>query len=197
MSALILASRSPRRCELLSRLGLSFQAVAYDVDERTDLPISDAVRLLSFRKASAAVPFHPNCYIIGADTLVSLDGRSLGKPGDSHEAFHMLQMLSGRMHQVFTGVTVISPHGEAFTEADCTEVTFDRIPDEEIQSYIFSGEPMDKAGAYALQGRAGAWVTHLNGSDSSVIGLPLYLVRRLLIRSGFPLPGCVNENENK
>ena len=99
----------------------------------------------------------------------------------------MLKMLSGCTHQVCTGVTVISPEGKSFTGVDCTDVTFDHISDEEILSYVRSGEPMDKAGAYALQGTAGAWVSRLNGSDSSVIGLPLYLVRRLLIRAGYPL----------
>ena len=97
----------------------------------------------------------------------------------------MLRLLSGRTHQVFTGVAVISPSGEAFTGLDRTDVTFDLLTEEEILSCVRSGEPMDKAGAYALQGRAGAWVTCLHGSDTSVIGLPLYLVRRLLLQSGF------------
>ncbi len=189
MNRLILASRSPRRCELLSRMGLSFETDAPDVDEECDLPASEAVQLLSLRKASAAFLLHPDCFILGADTLVSIDGRSLGKPKDEAEAFRMLKSLSGRTHQVYTGVTVISPGGGNLTALDCTDVTFDSLEDDEIMACVLSGEPMDKAGAYALQGRAGAWITHLNGSDTSVIGLPLYLVRRLLIRSGFPLYG--------
>ena len=99
----------------------------------------------------------------------------------------MLHLLSGRTHQVYTGVTVISPSGDHMTGFDRTDVTFDSLDDGEIKAYVRSGEPMDKAGAYALQGRAGAWITRLDGSDTSVIGLPLYLVRRFLIRSGFPL----------
>ena len=96
-------------------------------------------------------------------------------------------MLSGQTHQVYTGVTVISPDGRTFTDSDRTDVTFADVDDTEIAEYIRSGEPMDKAGAYALQGRAGMWVTHLDGSDTSVIGLPLYLVRSLLLRAGYPL----------
>ena len=98
----------------------------------------------------------------------------------------MLRTLSGRTHQVFTGVTVISPSGEIISGVDSTDVTFDSVPEEEILSYVRSGEPMDKAGAYALQGRAGMWISRLDGSDTSVIGLPLCLVRRLLIAAGYP-----------
>lgn len=195
MDELILASRSPRRCELLSRLGLSFQADAPDVDESCSLPAAEAVCRLSLLKASAAASVHPGHYILGADTLVSLQGTSLGKPADEADAVRMLKCLSGRTHQVYTGVTVISPSGEAFTAYDRSDVTFDRISDEEILTYVRTGEPMDKAGAYALQGMAGAWVTRLEGSDTSVIGLPLYLVRRLLIRSGYPVHGIPDQNK--
>ena len=184
MNGLILASRSPRRCELLSRLGLPFGTDAPDVDESCTLPADGAVQELSLRKAHAASLLHPGCYILGADTLVSFCGQSLGKPKDEADAVRMLRMLSGHTHQVYTGVTVISPSGKTETCLDCTDVTFDEISDEEILSYVRTGEPMDKAGAYALQGRAGFWITRLNGCDTSVIGLPLYLVRRMLIRSG-------------
>ena len=188
MNKLILASRSPRRCELLRRMNLSFVTDAPDVDERCSLSAPEAVRILSFRKAAAAASLHPGCYIIGADTLVSFCGQSLGKPKDTADAVRMLHLLSGQTHQVYTGVTVISPSGVALTEIDSTDVTFDLLTEDEIISYVRSGEPMDKAGAYALQGRASSWIVRLNGSDTSVIGLPMYLVRRLLIRSGFPLP---------
>ena len=187
MNRLILASRSPRRCELLSRLGLSFDTDAPDVDESCDLPAEEAVQQLSLRKASAAASMHPGFWILGADTLVALDGQSLGKPKDEKDAVRMLRLLSGRTHQVYTGVTVISPSGEIQTGFDRTDVTFDLLDDSDIASYVRSGEPMDKTGAYALQGKAGSWITHLNGSDTSVIGLPLYLVRRFLIRSGYLL----------
>lgn len=195
MDGLILASRSPRRSVLLSRLGIPFETDAPDVDESCALPAEEAVCLLSLRKASAAAGIHPGRYILGSDTLVSLQGCSLGKPADESDAVRMLKLLSGQTHQVYTGVTVIAPSGKSFTGFDRTDVTFDQLSDGEILSYVRSGEPMDKAGAYALQGRAGAWVTHLNGSDTSVIGLPLYLVRRLLIQSGYPLNSAPDPNE--
>lgn len=187
MAGLILASRSPRRCELLSRLGIPFETDVPDVDETCSLPAPEAVQELSRRKAAAAARIHPGYWILGADTLVSLHGHTLGKPSDESEAVEMLKMLSGCTHQVCTGVTVIFPDGNSLTGLDSTDVTFDPISDEEILSYVRSGEPMDKAGAYALQGKAASWVSRLNGSDTSVIGLPLYLVRRLLIRAEFPL----------
>lgn len=187
MYGLVLASRSPRRCELLSRLGLSFETDSPDIDETVDLPAPEAVRLLSCRKAQSAAQKHPGSFILGADTLVSLQGEVLGKPKDIPDAIKMLRMLSGRVHQVYTGITVISPSGIAFTDFDCTDVTFSELSEAEILSYVASGEPMDKAGAYALQGRAGLWAEHLSGSDTSVIGLPLYLLRKLLTEAGFPL----------
>lgn len=187
MIGLVLASGSPRRCELLRRAGLSFETDAPDVDESCSLPAPEAVRLLSLRKASACAALHPGRFILAADTLVSFQGTVLGKPADSDDAFRMLRLLSGRTHQVYTGVTVIPPAGEPLTGMDCSNVTFSELENDEILSYVRSGEPMDKAGAYALQGRAGLWVEHLDGSDTSVIGLPLYLVRSLLLSAGYPL----------
>lgn len=187
LNRLILASQSPRRSELLHRLGISFETDAPDVDESCSLPAPDAVLMLSRRKASASALSHPDCFILAADTLVSCDGRSLGKPENEQAASEMLHLLSGRTHQVYTGVTVIDPSGAVFSDLDRTDVSFAPLSDEEILSYIRSGEPMDKAGAYALQGRAGLWVERLEGSDTSVIGLPLYLVRRLLSSAGYPL----------
>ncbi len=187
MENLVLASRSPRRCELLNRIGLVFETDAPDVDETCSLPAGEAVKMLSLRKAQAAAAAHPGSYILAADTLVSFQDEALGKPLDPPDAVRMLRMLSGQTHQVYTGVTVISPDGQVFTDSDRTDVTFASVNDAEIADYVRSGEPMDKAGAYALQGRAGMWVTHLNGSDTSVIGLPLYLVRSLLLQAGYPL----------
>ena len=187
MENLVLASRSPRRCELLNRIGLVFETDAPDVDETCSLPAGEAVRILSLRKAQAAAESHPRSFILAADTLVSFREEALGKPLDPPDAIRMLRMLSGQTHQVYTGVTVISPDGRVFTHSDQTDVTFASVDDAEIADYVRSGEPMDKAGAYALQGRAGMWVTHLDGSDTSVIGLPLYLVRSLLLQAGYPL----------
>ena len=184
---LILASRSPRRCELLARFGIPFESFAPDVDETCDLPLPEAVEVISRRKASATASLFEGAFIIAADTLVCLDGIPLGKPSGPEEACRMLRRLSGRTHQVFTGVTVVSPCGKTMTSSDRTDVTFCVIPDEEILDYVSSGEPLDKAGSYALQGRAALWVTRIAGSDTSVIGLPLYLVRSLLVSSGYPL----------
>ncbi len=182
---LILASASPRRRELLGSLGISFEICPADVDEHIDLPADMAVFSLSRRKADAARQLHPGRWILAADTLVSADKRILGKPSDREEACRMLRFLSGRTHQVYTGVTVISPDGRSFTEVDTSDVTFDRIGEEEIRSYVDSGEPMDKAGAYAIQGGAAKWISRLEGSPSGVIGLPLCLVRKLLCEAGY------------
>jgi len=182
---LILASASPRRSELLSRVGIPFEVFVSEADEHCALPAEEAVRELSRRKALAVSAVHPGRFVLAADTLVALDGRILGKPKDEADAVRMLSGLSGREHSVYTGVSVVSPDGSVFTEADHSRVTFCGIPEEEILCYVRSGEPMDKAGAYAIQGRAGLWVTRLEGCDSSVIGLPLYLVRRLLLLAGY------------
>ena len=187
MAKLVLASRSPRRCELLRNLGLVFETDAVMVDETCSLSAPDAVELLSLRKAESVRPKHPDSFILSADTLVSCMGKTLGKPQNKKEASRMLHLLSGKTHQVYTGVTVISPEGSVFTSHDCSNVTFDTLSDEEITSYVLSGEPMDKAGSYAIQGRAALWISHLDGNPSSVIGLSLFLVRSLLLQSGYPL----------
>lgn len=184
---LILASRSPRRSELMARFGIPFETFSLEVDESCGLSAGEAVEVLSRRKALAAFSAFPDAFILAADTLVSLEGEVLGKPSGPDEAARMLRSLSGRVHQVFTGVTVMSPSGRVFTLSDRTDVTFCPVPEEEILAYVNSGEPLDKAGSYALQGRAALWVTRIEGSDTSVIGLPLYLVRRLLILAGYPL----------
>ena len=185
MEKLILASCSPRRSELLTQAGIPFETVNPDVDEECALPADQAVAVLSARKARNVRMRFPGRYILAADTLVALNGQSLGKPESPEDAVRMLKNLSGHTHQVFTGVSVLSPSGVLYSETDRSDVSFCQIPDEEILSYVRSGEPLDKAGAYALQGRASLWITRLEGSSSSVIGLPLYLVRTLLIRCGY------------
>jgi septum formation protein len=184
LEPIILASQSPRRRELLARLDIPFIVDAPSTDEHCLLPPGEAVMQISCRKAAAAAVMNPGKVILAADTLVSLNGLSLGKPANYEDAFRMLRMLSGQQHQVYTGVTVITKEGLRMTEVDQTDVTFCEIPEKEIAAYIASGEPLDKAGAYALQGKASAWVSHIEGSDTSVIGLPLYLVRRMLIQAG-------------
>ena len=179
-TTLILASASPRRRELLSLTGLPFRIDAPDVDETCSLPPREAVKELSRRKALAAAKLHPGCVILAADTLVSVDEKALGKPQDAEDAFRMLSLLSGRWHQVYTGVTVVDRDGNLHCEADVTDVHFEEMSEDAIRRYIATGEPMDKAGAYAVQGIAGLWIDQLRGSHTNVIGLPMALVRRLL-----------------
>ena len=181
---LVLASRSPRRSDLLRRLGLSFETDDPDVDESCSLPAGDAVRLLSRRKASASALSHTGCYIIAADTLVSFSGESLGKPKDADDAVRMLHLLSGRTHQVYTGVTVRASSGLCLTGVDCSGVTFCAVPEAEIDAYCRSGEPLDKAGAYGIQGRACTFVESLCGDYFNVVGLPLCQVAKSLSAFG-------------
>lgn len=181
---LILASQSPRRRELLSLTGIPFVVDAPQVDESCTLGARDAVLTLCRRKARAAADKHPGKVILASDTLVAVDNCPLGKPADEADAFRMLQSLSGRWHQVYTGVCAISAAGECFAEVDATDVRFGLMSDEAIRAYIRTGEPMDKAGAYALQGAAGLWIEEIRGSHTNVIGLPLTLTRRLLERCG-------------
>ena len=187
METLILASASPRRSELLSHAGIPFEVQAAEVDEHCEGPASAAVKVLSSRKALAVRSRFPSRFILAADTLVELEGVVLGKPSGPGEAAEMLRRLSGHTHQVYTGVTVINPAGDVFTDADRSDVTFGNVPEAEIAAYVSSGEPLDKAGAYAIQGRASLWISHMEGSYSSVIGLPLYLVRTLLLKAGYHL----------
>ena len=187
METLILASQSPRRRELLVQAGLPFEVHVPRVDETCSLPAREAVAELSRRKALACLPDFPGRYILASDTLVCLNGAALGKPRGEAEAAAMLRSLSGCTHEVFTGVTVIYPDRGVFTDVDSAKVAFCNIPDDEILAYVRSGEPMDKAGAYAIQGRAGLWITRLEGSVYAVVGLPLALVRQLLLKAGYPL----------
>lgn len=181
---LILASQSPRRRELLSLTGIPFEVDAPEVDETCTLGARDAVLELSRRKALAAAARHPGKVILASDTLVAVDDIPLGKPADESDAFRMLRSLSGRWHQVYTGVCVISAAGDVYAEVDATDVRFGPMSDEAIRAYIATSEPMDKAGAYALQGIAGLWIEEIRGSHTNVIGLPLTLTRKLLENCG-------------
>ena len=130
---------------------------------------------------------HPGRFVLASDTLVCLDGVTLGKPEDPEDARRMLRLLSGRTHQVHTGVTVVDPRGAVLTEEDTSDVTFETLSEEEISAYVATGEPLDKAGSYGIQGPFSLFVRHLDGCFFGVMGLPLYLVRRLLLRAGYPL----------
>ena len=182
--AIVLASASPRRRELLPALGVAFEVIPAGVDESGD--DEDAARLacaLALRKARAVAASRPGDAVIGADTIVVLGGRRLGKPRDAAEARAMLGALRGRTHEVVTGLAVIAAGREA-TEAARTAVTMRAYPDAEVERYIARGEPFDKAGGYAVQDAEFAPASSVEGCRCAVIGLPLWTLRRLLRAAG-------------
>ncbi len=182
---IILASGSPRRRELLAKMGYSFETCSPDVDEQVSGKASQIVHLLAIRKAHAAANHIESGVIIASDTLVSVDDVPLGKPADTDDAKRMLHMLSGRSHEVFTGVCILDADSRREeVRVVRTGVHFRMISDSEIERYVQSGEPMDKAGAYAIQGGAGAFVDSLDGSLDNVIGFPTDDVREMLSHFG-------------
>jgi septum formation protein len=185
---LVLASASPRRAELLRAAGYEFVAVPADVDEacRSGEAPEAYVRRLAEAKAAAVAEPAGDAVVIGADTTVVLDGEMLGKPRDDEEAAAILRRLSGRAHDVLTGVSV-RRGGAALTDIGRARVTFVRMSADEIAWYVASGEPGDKAGAYGIQGLGSRFVERVEGSYTAVVGLPVDLVQRLLTASGVPL----------
>lgn len=180
---LILASASPRRRQLLSAMGYEFICDAPEVDENVSGRADGIVALLSERKALAVADKYNDGIVIASDTLVSLDGRGLGKPADEADAYRMLRALSGRTHEVFTGVCIIdAATGVKETRVARTGVIFRELSDDEINEYIATGEPMDKAGAYGIQGGAGKFVTALDGTFENVMGFPVDVVSEMLAR---------------
>jgi septum formation protein len=173
---IILASASPRRTELMALAGIEFTVVPADIREDV-LPgeaAADHVLRLSREKADAVAATHDGRFFIGADTIVVLDGEILGKPVNDADALRMLSGLSGRDHEVITGFTVFDKiNGVHISRSVCTEVTFKKLEEREIAAYIATGCPMDKAGAYAIQGGAVHFVRSINGSYTNVIGLPM------------------------
>ena len=187
-NSLILASGSPRRRELLSLMGITYQICPADVDEHMNGAPDEVVMALSRRKALAVAERHSGCTVLGADTLVACRGEIMGKPQDQQDAMRMLMLLSGGENNVYTGVTVIDVKtGRVDTRCDQTRVHFVPITPEAAQRYIDSGEPMDKAGAYGAQGMGGMFVSAIEGSPSNVIGLPIHLVRQMLMEIGWQL----------
>ena len=172
-AALILASGSPRRRELLSLTGLPYVVDAPEVDESCALPPEEAVQEISRRKGLAGAAAHPGCVVLSADTLVAVDGKALGKPHSEEEAFQMLSLLSGRWHQVYTGVCAVDAQGMVHQRVVGTQVHFCPMTEEEIRRYIATGEPMDKAGAYGIQGSFAAHIRGIDGSYTNVMGLPV------------------------
>lgn len=179
---LILASASPRRREILTQMGYALEIHTAEVDESLPEEISpfDGVRLLAIKKGAAvAAEYGDDLPVLSADTLVELGGVPLGKPIDAADAFRMLRALSGSVHYVHTGVCV-HYKGKVLAETDTTAVHFRALTEEEIAAYVESGEPMDKAGAYGIQGKAGAFVERIEGAFDTVVGLSSRLVKKLL-----------------
>ena len=178
MKRIILASASPRRREILKSAGVHFEVITSDTEEATmETDPSAVVEELSYRKAMGVEMDvkDPEAVIIGSDTIVACGGKILGKPADEKEAFSMLTLLQGRTHQVYTGVTILYGDGKTRkrkTFHECTDVTCCPVSEEEILEYIRSGEPMDKAGAYAIQGGWGVYVEKICGDYNTVVGLP-------------------------
>ena len=175
---LILASQSPRRRELLGLIAADFSVCPADIDETMDetLPMAERVADLSARKARAVAETHPGAAVVGSDTVVVLDGAPLGKPHDEADAHRMLAALSGRVHEVVTGVALALPDGTLLRDATVTRVRFAPLSEQEIAAYVATGEPMDKAGAYGIQGLGARFIEGIEGDYYSVMGLP---VRRL------------------
>ena len=183
---LVLASSSPRRAELLRNAGIPFALCAVDVTEarRPQEWPEDFVRRVAEEKAAAAFTRQPGKFVLAADTVVIVEGQMLGKPTGAPDATRMLRLLSGGSHLVTTGVCLRGP-GVEDTRAETTTVSFSPLTDEEIAEYIATGEPMDKAGAYGIQGIASRWVTHLEGCYFNVVGLPLARLYALLRELGW------------
>jgi septum formation protein len=201
---IVLASASPRRQELLRYAGIPFTVQPADIDETPrpgESPRGYAERLAR-EKALAVAAMQPQHYVLGADTIVVIDDAILGKPRDPADAARMLRMLSGRTHSVITGVCVVKPEArgqgsgagdkerlrtgnrDLRTVSECTLVTMCEISDDEIDDYIATGEPTDKAGAYAIQGIASRWIPRIEGDYSNVVGLPVARVYAMLREMG-------------
>jgi len=179
--SLILASASPRRSELLRNAGISFTVEPAHVPEQAlpDEPPLEYAQRLARNKARAIFERYPDKVVLGADTVVVVDEHLLEKPRDEQDAARMLLLLAGRTHKVITGVCLVAP-GYEQTEAEVTEVRFSRLSEQEIAEYVATREPMDKAGAYAIQGMASRWAERTDGCYFNVVGLPVPRVYRML-----------------
>lgn len=189
----VLASQSPRRKMLLDLLGLQFSCSPADVDEDLDDIQGDpaqACQALAVSKARAVAHLEPAALIIAADTIVVVDDQILGKPVDEAQAYQMLSRLSGREHQVITGVCVLNTaNGSIQTQSEITQVRFRNILEDEIRAYIAGGEPMDKAGSYGAQGLGAVFVERIEGCFYNVVGLPLHTLYLMLKKQGLHLLG--------
>ena len=185
---IVLASASPRRHELLTTAGLDVEVVPVALDEtvQPDEPPAAYVERLARAKASAVAAQLPDRLVLGADTTVTIDGEVLGKPRDPEDAARMLRRLSGRSHDVLTGIAV-AWRGRVEALVETTAVTFVPLTEDDIVWYVSSGEPVDKAGAYAIQGLASRFIPRIHGSYANVVGLPVATVLQLCRRIGAPL----------
>lgn len=193
LERILLASASPRRLELLQSLGIAVRVEPSGYDEPDDpaaTPLELAIRHAAAKAHHVRARF-PDEVIVAADTVVDVDGRALGKPRDAAAAYQMLRTLSGRQHQVHTAFAIALPgRVELFEGHATTQVRFYRLDDDEITGYIASGEPMDKAGAYGIQGRAASLVASIEGDFYTVMGFPLARFVRALRQLGFSLPAA-------
>lgn len=183
---IILASASPRRRELLEQIGCRFICEPSNADEvKSGLP-ENLVKENALMKAKDIAAKHKDTWIIGADTIVALDDKVYGKPTDRNDAFSMLKILSGKKHKVYTGLALVY-NNECLQDCAVSEIEMADMTDKEIQKYIATGEPLDKAGSYAVQGKCAIFIKSINGSYSNVVGLPLQKLYELSKKAGLPL----------
>lgn len=185
---IVLASLSPRRKALLEQLNIEFEIIASNIEEKIEASMSpeEVVKSLAYQKAkNVAEGLKQDCLVIGADTIVVIDDKILGKPSNEQDAYDMLRLLSNREHRVITGVCIVnSADNTYYVENDVSYIKMREISDNEIKEYIKNGEPFDKAGSYAIQGLSGIFVEKINGSYSGIVGLPVYIVDKLLKKFG-------------
>ncbi len=190
---IVLASGSPRRKEILSQIGVSYEVIVSDCDENTDCTVpAELVKELSRKKAeTVAEKLDAPVLVIGADTVVAFDGRILGKPKDDGDAARMLTMLAGKTHQVYTGVSLIikevSGEERVLTFAECSEVTVEALNEQQIAAYIATGEGRDKAGSYAVQGIFAVHIKEIKGDYFNIVGLPVAGIYKHLYDAGIEL----------
>ncbi|MFW6102959.1 MAG: Maf family protein [Chloroflexota bacterium] len=193
MSApLVLASGSAGRLELLRRTGISFTVDASDVDESTDaVSVEEHVQTLALRKARSVAARHSEAIVIGADTVAELGGTIIGKPESGDGAKATLRLLSGRYHRLLSGLAVLAPDGRAYCGLEVTNVHMRELSDEEIDSYVESGEPLGKSGCYEIQGLGAAIIDRIEGDFANVVGLPMAHLAGVLKTFGITIPGHI------
>lgn len=186
---LILASGSPRRIDLLRELGLEFDVVPASIEEtlQPDVTPEENANDLARQKAKWVAERHPHAFVLGADTIVVLEGAIIGKPRDEEDALDILSRLGGKSHQVITGMALVDPNGAHQVKAVISTVHIKSMDEETLRRYIATGEPMDKAGAYAIQGEGAFLVDRWSGSWSNIVGLPTEAIVPFLKMSRFPV----------